>query len=81
MVTDHVDSLTRDKIRGGEFVDFSRLVPRDKMLVEEDQRMEMVNRNGLTYWVPIRDSSNINSFAKWEQAFRVFWNVYTEKFP
>ena len=41
--------------------------------------MEMVNRGGLTYWVPIseRTSGSISNIAKWEEAFR----IYTEGNP
>ena len=42
----------------------------------------MINRNGLSYWVPLNDrDSQIGSFVKWEQAFRVFSKIYTEKHP
>ena len=42
--------------------------------------MEMVNRGGLSYWVPISDSnlSSISNIAKWEEAFRIFSRIYTE---
>ena len=46
--------------------------------------MELVNRNGNTYFVPVSDhecASGITSFYKWEQAFRIFSNVYTRFFP
>ena len=42
--------------------------------------MELVNRNGQAFYIPAgdRDASNylINSFNQWEQAFRVFTDIY-----
>ena len=32
-------------------------------------------------WVPVKDNISINIFAKWEQAFRIFSKIYTEKYP
>ena len=46
--------------------------------------MELINKGGMTYWIPAgssRDVSAINSFARWEQAFRVYSNVYTRGNP
>ena len=51
--------------------------------MEEDQRMELVNRNGVSYWTPIvnREFGSITNFGKWETAFRVFADIYTTKYP
>lgn len=45
--------------------------------------MEIVNRNGKTYFVPAVDSdpTGISNFSRWEQAFRVFSNIYTRRYP
>ena len=51
----HVNEITRKKIGNGEYVDFSKLMPRDRIALEEDQRMEMVNRGGMSFWVPLLD--------------------------
>ena len=79
----HLDQATHDKIINNEYVDFAKLLPKDKVLVEHDNRMEMVNKGGLTYWVPVteREVTAINNLGKWEQAFRVYANVYTKRFP
>ena len=81
MVGSHVDQSTVDKIQRGEFVDFGKLIPQDRVLTQEDQRLEMVIREGRTYYVPVNESSSINGFLKWEQAFRVFANIYTKSNP
>ena len=53
------------------------------MSSEDDHHMEMVNYNGSTYWVPAQDKNSvaINSFGRWEQAFRVFSNIYSRQYP
>ena len=44
--------------------------------------MEQVNRGGQSFFVPSnKDQSLISSFGKWEQAFRIFMNVYTKQYP
>ena len=72
----HVDELTIAKIERGEYVDFGKLIPRDRVIAEDDGRMEMQVREGRTYWVPVSTATNISNFTKWEQAFRVFSNIY-----
>ena len=79
----YLDKAIIEKIVAGEYVDFARLLPRDKMLMQDDHRMEIVNKGGLTYFVPLadREIGTINSFARWEQAFRIYSNVYSKRFP
>ena len=77
----HVDEATILKIEKGEYVDFAKLIPKDKVLAEEETRLELVIRDGHTYWAPVTTSTNINSFAKWEQAFRVFANIFSKANP
>ena len=65
----HLDENTISKIEKGEYVDFGKLLPKDKIAIEEDCRFEMIIRNGKTFWTPASNSMAINSFARWEQAF------------
>ena len=84
LVGNYVDEITRSKVARGEYVDFAKLMPRDKIGIEGDeQHMEMVNKGGLSYWMPVtdRDNTAITSYSRWEQAFRVYSNLYTEYFP
>ena len=78
----HVDEATRVKIINNEYVDFGKLIPRDKIAKEDDHRLELVSRNGSTFFVPASDHdlSQITGFGRWEQAFRVFSNIYTQRF-
>ena len=77
----HLDETTVSKIGKGEYIDFGKLLPRDRVVAKEDCCMEMIIRNGKTFWVPVGNSVQINSFAKWEQAFRVFSNIYCKANP
>ena len=80
----HLDASLKQKIANHEYVDFARLIPRDCIAQEDDHRMELVSRGGSTFFVPVADRENssvISSFNKWEQAFRVFANIYTRIYP
>ena len=77
----HLDETTIIKIKSGDYVDFSKLVPRDRVLAEEDQCLEMVLRGGRTFYVPVNDGLSISSFYKWEQAFRLYSYIYTKFYP
>ena len=81
IVGSHLDSITIDKIKNGDYVDFGKLISRDWVLMEEDQRLEMINKNGKPFYVPVSEITAITSFAKWEQAFRVFSNIYSKANP
>ena len=85
MIDSHVEEVVRKKVLNMEYVDFSKLIPTQKMGRDDDlgQRLEIVNRNGQSYLSPLseRDRVNIGSYAKWKQAFRVFSNILTTKYP
>ena len=83
IVGNYVDDLTKRKIGNGEYIDFAKLMPKDRVSLEEDTHMEMVNKGGLSFWVPVaeRENTAISSFRKWEQAFRVFSNIYGSFHP
>ena len=81
MIDAHIDDHMRRKIQSFEFVEFGKLLQKGKTV--DDNRMEIVTKNGFTFLLPVsdRESSQINSFNKWEQAFRVYSNVLTSKYP
>ena len=83
LVGNYVEDSLRNKIGKCEYVDFAKLMPNDKIGMKEDHRMEMVNRGGFSYWIPVADCevTSITSYIKWEQAFRVFSNIYTAFHP
>ena len=78
MVAAHVDGATQTKIINGEYVDFAKLIPKDKIFEIEDNRLQQYFRDGQTYFAPAPSGEHITSFAKWERAFRVFSYVYTK---
>ena len=79
----HVEVGLKQRIEVGAYVDLARLLPRNKVASEEDHRLEMVNKGGMSFWVPIadRELSAINSYIRWEQAFRVYMNVFAKVNP
>ena len=81
VVAGHVDKLTQGKIIRGEYINFGKLLPQDRVITEEDGRLELVIHNGKTFWVLVSETVTINNFSKWEQAFRIFSNIYTRRFP
>ena len=81
VVGSNIEESLQSKIIKGEYVDFSKLLSKDKILSEEDGRLELIIRNGKTFWVPVNEGLTISNFSRWEQAFRVFSNIYTRAHP
>ena len=83
VVDAHIDDCTRHKIENTQYVDFARLLPSDKILQEENPALRLVSRNGELGVVTAadKDLGVINSYSMWNQAFCVFTNIYTSRFP
>ena len=48
----------------------------------DDNRMELVNRDGSTFFIPAVDKeAKISNVRKWEQAFRVYATIYSRANP
>ena len=78
----HIDDGTKQKIARGEYVNFAKLLPKDRILtLEEPQRLEMMTKDGHVFWMPVSDHTKINGFGRWEQAFRIFSNIYSKAHP
>ena len=79
----YLDPNLCDKIKRGDYVDFARLLPREKASNFQDDKLELIYRNGQTFFVPARDRdiTGIANFNRWEQAFRVYSNVYLKEHP
>ena len=77
----HLDKATIQKVRNSEYVDFGKLIPKDRVLAEEDKRLEMIIKGTRAYYVPVNENTQISNFYRWEQAFRVFSNVFTKFHP
>ena len=48
----HVDQSMRQKIIKGEYIDFSKLIPRDRVLSEDDTRIHLVVKDGKIFPIP-----------------------------
>ena len=82
VVSAHLDEGTMERIGRGEYIDFAKLLPKDRVAALEDEgKMELVLRQGKSFWVPVNTGVAINNFGKWEQAFRVFSNIYCKANP
>ena len=80
VIGSHIDLSLHDKIKRGDYVDFAKLLPKDKIATaQEEHCFELVNRGGQTFFVPAERESGVTSFQKWEQAFRIFSNIYTQE--
>ena len=79
----HIDQTTQQKIVDGEYIDFSKLIPRDKIVTEEDVRMELMLKDGKAFWTPVghREGTYIGHFQRWEQAFHIYSNICTRAHP
>ena len=80
-LTAHVDETIQQKIEKGEYVDLGKLIPRDRVIQEEDNRMQLVLKDAKSYWVLIVEQTSINSYVKWEKAFRVYADIYSRANP
>ena len=80
-VGSHVDEAIMVKIRKGEYVDFAKLLPKDRIAVKEDHRLQPIFKDGQVFWQTPTETSGITSYYKWEQAFRVFSKIYTKFHP
>ena len=58
----HIDDTMWSKIIKGEYVDFGRLLLRDRILAEEDGRMELVIKNGHTFGCPFLKQFQLMDF-------------------
>ena len=82
VVGNYIEEGLRSRIENGEYVDFARLLPRDR-----DNRMELVNKNGHTYFVPASnqgssDNAIISNFpdgSRLSRFLRIFTQISTRK--
>ena len=80
-LTAHIDENTQNKVQKGEFIDLAKLLPRDRIITEEDNRMQLIIKEGASYWVPMTDSLQITGFNHWSQAFRVYTDIFARANP
>ena len=65
-ITCHIEDSLKTKIEKGEYVELERLLPKDRSRkVSDENKMEMVFRDGATYFVQAQDrDSKINNVRK-----------------
>ena len=82
-LTCHVDENLREKIEKGGYVDLHKLLPRNRFQsLSEEQKMQFVNKNGVSYWVAVdSDQQRISGIRRWEQAFRIYAAIYCKSQP
>ena len=82
-VASHVDEITVRRIIEGSYVDFARLISKDRIQDDEQPKVLMVNKEGNTYLGvhPDRDRSVINGIDRWDCAFRVYSKIYLQHNP
>lgn len=83
-LTAHIDNATLVQIRNGEYVEFSKLLPREKITPAQDQgKFQIVDEEGKPAFAPYvpKDLYAINCFKKWELAFDIFAKIYAEFYP
>ena len=79
--TCHIKGNLRDKIERGQFVELERLLPKTRGSFGEDNRMNLIFKEGKTYFVPAPVSNRINGIRRWEQAFRIYAAIYSQANP
>ena len=85
-LTCHIDGNLKEKTGWGDFVDLDKLLPRDRLFdgrtnMADENMLEWVQRDGITFLMPARKASKITSFRKWEQAFQIYATLYCGKNP
>ena len=82
LVASHIDDTIRQKIINNEYVDFGKLLRKNKTNDEDHQKMVMVNKGGMSYWLPMNDKNSvISGYMKWDLAFRVYLDIYATHHP
>ena len=82
-LTCHVEQNVVDKVETKQFVELDPFLPKiDFYNFCEEQKLDMVQKGGETYWVPHVDrKQKVNNLHSWDQAFCVYMAIYTKKFP
>ena len=81
--TCHVDEQNEERAKVGKWVKIVKFLPKLDY-VEEDKKTELINRNGFSFWISAssaKTEQKINSYAKWEQAFRAYASIFIKHNP
>ena len=80
-VTCHVANVLRERIQKGDYVELEKLLPKVKGWAGNNNKMNLIFKDGHSYFVPAAPESKISGVRRWEQAFRVYAAIYSEANP
>ena len=84
-LTSFIEDGLRKKIENGDYVELERLLPKDRFNMwtssDSETKMIWVQRPEGTFLVPEKRDIKINSFKRWEQAFRAYATIYCTAQP
>ena len=77
----HVDMGLKAKIEKGEFVKLERLLPKQRSGFRQEESLEWISKDGMTYLAPIQDKEKIMGIRRWDQAFRMYASIFCAANP
>ena len=81
-ITCHIDEGTRQHIERGAYVNLEKLLPKPKGCPgTNENKMELIYKDGHSYFVPAPQEGKINGVRRWEQAFWVYMTLYSQANP
>ena len=81
-VTCHLDEGLKNKIQRGQYVDLEKMLPKMRGRFQQNEnRMDLVYKDGHSYFVQAASDNKITGVRKWEQAFRVYATIYCQANP
>ena len=81
-LTCHVKPSLCEKIENGQFVKLDRLLPKTRsQIMNDEQQMQFVNCNGVTFWIPVDNNNKVTGIKKWDQAFCIYAAIYCRANP
>ena len=64
-VTCHIEDSLREKIQQGEFVDLEKLLPKHSRGSLNDNKMDLIYKDGHSYFVLAQNDNKINGVRRW----------------
>ena len=81
--TCHADKGIEELAAQSQFVDMNKIYPRQNdYKSSQDTRLEIINKDGHTYFVPAGDSTKrVYNFYTWQKSFRVYATFFVKHNP
>ena len=81
--TCHVDKTLRTKIAAGQFIDLSKVAPKQLLFSETtgENKLRLINNNGIAEFKTQESENKITGIRSWDRAFRVYSTIYSEANP